>query len=149
MDITLAIDYGTVRVGLALCVGWIARPLEVLPHRSLVSLIDRVLKLAKEELVTQFLVGLPVNADGSEGPQAEITRAFANQLALQTTLPVLLWNEYGSSMNAQQQMIASNTRRKKRRKKLDAIAAAVFLQEFVDDSQKNVERVLPQRIETS
>jgi len=148
MDITLAVDYGTARVGVALCVGWIARPLEVLPHRSLASLIDRVLKLAKEELVTQFLVGLPVNANGSEGPQAEITRTFANQLALHTTLPVLLWNEYGSSMNAQQQMIASKTRRKSRRKRLDAIAAAVFLQEFVDDSKKNVERVLPQRIET-
>ena len=44
--------------------------------------LDRLLKLAKEELVTQFLVGLPVNADGSEGPQAEIVRAFAHELAL-------------------------------------------------------------------
>lgn len=148
MDITLAIDYGRVRVGVALCVGWIARPLEILPHRSLSSLIDRLLKLAKEELVTQFLVGLPVHADGSEGEQAKIARTFANELALHTKLPVLLWNEYGSSISAQQQMIASNTRRKKRRKKLDAIAAAVFLQEFIDDSEKNVERVLPQRIET-
>ena len=149
MDITLAIDYGAARVGVALSVGWIARPLQILPHQSLASLIDRLLKLAKEELATQFLVGLPINADGSEGRQAETVRAFANELALHTTLPVLLWNEYGSSKSAQQQMIASNTRRKSRRKKLDAIAAAVFLQEFVDDSEKKVERVSPQRIENS
>ncbi len=146
MDITLAVDYGTVRVGLALCVGWIARPLEILPHRSLSSLIERILNVAKEELVTQFLVGLPVNADGSEGEQAKIARTFAHALASHTTLPVLLWNEYGSSFNAQQQMIASNTRRKKRRKKLDAVAAAVFLQEFIDDKEKNVERIISQRI---
>ena len=143
MNVTLAIDYGSARVGVAASGGWMARPLKVLPHGSLSSLIDRLLRLAKEEMATQFLVGLPVNADGSEGEQAARVRVFAGELAERSPLPVLLWSEYGSSKNAQQQMIAANTRRKSRRQKLDAIAAAVFLQEFIENSNKQVERVFP------
>lgn len=144
MVVTLAIDYGSARVGTAVSAGWMARALEVLPHGSVESLIERLLTLARQEMVTQFLVGLPVNADGSEGEQAVAARAFAQQLAARTDLPVLLWSEYGSSQAAQAQMIGNSSRRKTRREKLDAMAAAMFLQEFVERNGAEAERVYPE-----
>lgn len=141
MEITLAVDYGTARIGIAISVGWLARPLDVLPHHSLTSLIERLLSLAKQEMATQFLIGLPVNADGSEGAQAAVVRNFAQQLANRTPLPVLLWDEYGSSQAALANMINANLGRKKRRKQLDAYAAVIFLQEFIERSQIEPERL--------
>ncbi len=143
MEITLAIDYGAARVGTAVSAGWLARPLEVLPHGTLPSLIERVAALARQEMATRVIVGLPVNADGSEGEQAAVARAFANALAAALPLPVWLWNEYGSSQSAQAQMIGAATRRKARRQKLDAVAAAVFLQEYVERAGEGAERVFP------
>lgn len=147
MVVTLAIDYGAARVGTAVSAGWMARALEVLPHHSLESLLARLLVLAHHEMATQFLVGLPVNADGSEGEQATAARAFARQLAARTELPVLLWSEYGSSQAAQAQMIGNSSRRKTRREKLDAMAAAIFLQEFVERAGAEAERVYPEGTE--
>jgi putative holliday junction resolvase len=143
MEVTFAIDYGASRVGTAASSGFHARPLEVLPHGSIESLIARLLKLAHQEMVTRFVVGLPVNADGTEGEQAAAARAFAATLAAATPLPVYLWNEYGSSQAAQAQMIGASTSRKARREKLDAIAAAVFLQEFVEQQGTGAELVSP------
>lgn len=141
MEVTFAIDYGTARIGTAISIGWLARPFEVLPHHSLTSLIERLLTLAKQEMATQFLVGLPVNADGSEGAQAIVVRAFAQELANRSQLPVLLWDEYGSSQAALANMINANLRRKKRRKQLDAYAAVMFLQEFIERSEIEPERL--------
>ncbi|MDQ4077944.1 MAG: Holliday junction resolvase RuvX [Chloroflexota bacterium] len=143
MEVTLAIDYGTARVGTAVSAGWMARPLEVLPHGTMETLIERLKVLAKQEMVTRFLVGLPINADGSEGEQADAVRAFAARLAAAVPQPVFLWNEYGSSQAAQTHMIASGTGRKARRERLDAIAAAVFLQEFIEQAGVGAERVDP------
>jgi putative holliday junction resolvase len=144
MEITLAVDYGHSRTGTAVSAGWMARPLEVLHERAPEALITRLLVLARQEMATRFLVGLPVNADGTEGEQAQSARQFARQLAAATALPVYLWNEYGSSQAAQAQMIGANTRRKARREKLDAIAAAVFLQEYVEQGGDGAEQVLPE-----
>ncbi len=146
MEVTLAIDYGAARVGTAVSAGFMARPLEVLPHGSGESLIVRLQALAREEMVTRYVVGLPVNADGSEGEQAAAARAFAGQLARAVPQPVLLWNEYGSSQAAQAQMIGASTSRRARREKLDAWAAAHFLQEFVEREGIGAERVLPKDV---
>ncbi len=143
MEVTFAIDYGSSRVGTAVSAGWMATPLDVLPHGTLDSLLERLLKLAHQEMVTRFVVGLPINADSTEGEQAAAARAFAARLAAATPLPVYLWNEYGSSQAAQAQMIGANTSRKARREKLDAIAAAVFLQEFVEQKGAGAELVRP------
>ncbi|MGH2543343.1 MAG: Holliday junction resolvase RuvX [Ardenticatenaceae bacterium] len=144
MEITLAIDYGSARVGTAMSAGWMARPLEVLPHGTVESLIDRLRALARREMVTRFVVGLPVNADGSEGAQAAAARAFALALTRAVPQPVFLWNEYGSSQAAQAQMIDAQTRRRARREKLDAVAAALFLQEFLEQDGVSAERVYPE-----
>lgn len=141
MELTFAIDYGHRRVGTAVSAGFHARPLEVLPHGELDSLVRRLLELAHHEQATRIVVGLPRNADGSEGEQATLTRAFASRLAAESPLPVLLWDEYGSTARAQQQLIASGRRRKGRRERLDAVAAALLLQDFVERGPEGAERV--------
>lgn len=142
MEVTLAIDYGARRVGLAVSAGFLARPLEVVPHGELDALVARILRLAAQEMVTRLVVGLPVHADGTEGEQAAASRHFARHLAGRTPLPVLLFDEYGSSQSAQSALIAGGARRRKRRARLDAVAAAQFLQEFVDRDGQGSERIL-------
>ena len=144
MEVTLAVDYGLARVGTAVCAGWMARPLEVIPATAgEEAVIERLLALAAHEMATRLLVGLPVNADGSEGEQAKLAREFAARLAARTALPVYLWDEYGSSQAAMNQMIGAGRRRRARKEQLDAVAAALFLQEFVDQGGEGGERVLP------
>lgn len=143
MEVTVAIDYGAARVGVAASAGWMARPVTVLPRAALPTLLDQLRALAKQEMASLWLVGLPVNADGSEGEQAQATRAFARALANAVPEPVFLWNEYGSSQRAQQRMIEMGTSRKARRDKLDAWAAAVFLQDWIEQGGTGAERVWP------
>jgi putative Holliday junction resolvase len=143
-EITLAIDYGAKRVGVALSGGYLATPLEVLPHGRGASLVERVLQLARREQATQLVVGWPLNMDGSAGPQAEKAANFARQLAAATTLPVFLWDERRSSSEAQQQLIESGAGRKARKEKRDAVAAAVFLQDFIAQQGQGAQRVLPE-----
>jgi putative Holliday junction resolvase len=107
-------------------------------------LIRQIRELAKEEMVTRYLVGLPVNADGTEGEQASEAREFAMSLACAVPEPVFLWDEYGSSQAAQERLLEGSHRRKARRERLDAVAAAVFLQEYVDRDGAGAERVYPE-----
>ncbi len=143
MEISLAIDYGATRVGVAASAGFLPRPLDVLQHGALDGLIERLLKIARNEMATRIIIGLPVNADSTEGEQAKSVRYFAQRLANATVLPVWLWNEYGSSQAAQAQMIAANTSKKARKTKLDALAAAAFLQEYIEQNGEGAERVCP------
>nr|WP_290666547.1 Holliday junction resolvase RuvX [Ardenticatena sp.] len=148
VEMVLAIDYGKRRVGVAAGVGMAPRPVGVLPHGSLDSLIERILHLARSEGADKIIVGLPLNADGSEGEQAAQSRAFAEALAAQTDIPVFLWDERYTSQDAQQQMIAAGTTQKARREKLDAVAAAVMLEHYFARQGTGAERVLPKSTET-
>lgn len=141
---TMGIDYGGRRVGIAAGVGFAPRPIDVLPHGDDVgALIERILAIADDEGVERIVVGLPLNADGSEGEQAAATRAFAERLAATTSRPVLLWDERHTSQQAQEQMIAAGTGQKTRRDRLDAVAAAVLLQDFFAQDGAGAERVSP------
>lgn len=147
-EVVLAVDYGKRRVGVAAGVGLAPRPVAVLPHGSLDSLIERILHLARNEHADKIIVGLPLNADGSEGEQAAQSRAFAEALASQTKIPVFLWDERYTSKDAQQQMIAAGTTQKARREKLDAVAAAVMLEHYFAHQGAGAERVLPKSTES-
>ncbi|MCB0078977.1 MAG: Holliday junction resolvase RuvX, partial [Anaerolineales bacterium] len=142
-EVTMAVDYGTARVGVAVSAGLLARPVEVIPNRTPDQLLAQLQRLARDELVTRWLVGLPTNADGSEGEQAAVSREFAQWLADAQPLPVFLWDEHGSSQQAQAQMIAAGMKQKRRKEMLDAWAAAQFLQQYVDRDGWGVEQVWP------
>ncbi|MFQ5805702.1 MAG: Holliday junction resolvase RuvX [Phycisphaerae bacterium] len=131
----LGIDYGERRIGLALGdpAERIASPAATLDGTGTASgNARRVLQWAAENDVAAAVVGLPINMDGSLGPQAKRSQEFAQQLRNLGNLPVELWDERLSSFQADQFMRAAILSRSKRRKRRDALAAQVILQSFLD-----------------
>lgn len=122
----MAIDYGTRRTGVALSDPGrvLATPLTVLDSRDRDWVLARLKKLAVEHEVTQLVVGLPLNMDGSAGPAAEACREVAAILERKTRLPVELLDERLSTVEA--------ARFTSDRSRLDAVAAALILQEWLD-----------------
>lgn len=135
----LALDVGDRRVGVAISDegGLIASPLTVIYRASKAEDFGRIARLARERAVAGLVVGHPLNADGSAGPQAGRIERYAAALAraLQEDgldLPLTLWDEYGSTRRAQKAMIAAGRKVKDRRERIDAVAAAVILQDYLD-----------------
>ena len=91
-----------------------------------------LLALATERAATGFVLGLPVNMDGSEGPRAQSTRAFARNLAKLTELPIALWDERLSTAAVERGLIEADMSRKRRDEVIDQHAAAFILQGALD-----------------
>ena len=129
----MAIDHGSKRIGVAVgdSGAGIASPIEVLPAAPADRALRRLKDLVAEYQVTGLVVGWPLNMDDSEGPQGQLARAMASQLAHATPKPVLLWDERLSSFVADK-ALAGHLTRMKRRSRQDAIAAAAILQDFFD-----------------
>jgi putative holliday junction resolvase len=136
----LGIDAGERRVGLALSDAsrLLASPLSVLDRRrGLATVLEAIAGVAAREAVSQVVVGWPLNADGSAGPQAQRAERFAGLVERATHLPVQLWDERLSTHQAEAVLRAQgrNTRRARARGQIDAIAAAVILQDYLDASR--------------
>jgi putative Holliday junction resolvase len=136
---TLAIDLGTRRVGLALSDegGRFATPLEVLTVSAPEQALARILPLIEKEAVRQIVLGLPLNMDDTLGPAARTTLAWGRTLAAQSGVPVLFVDERLSSFAAEQTLLdrkkaGEKLTRQKKKRQLDAVAAASFLQQFLD-----------------
>jgi putative Holliday junction resolvase len=136
---TLGIDLGARRVGLALsdADGRLASPLEVLQVSSADGALDPVMRVILEEGVERVVVGLPLNMDDSIGPQARQAIAWAKTLRRRSGKPVLLVDERLSTYEAEQTLIerkrgGEKLTRKRKKERLDAVAAAVLLQAFLD-----------------
>jgi len=129
----LAIDYGTKRTGLAVCDAGetIASPLAVVQGRK--ELIERVKRVVASEDIGAIVVGLPLNMDGTEGPQAKLVLAFARELGRQIPIPIHLQDERLSSFEAEHKLNDIGLTRGKKRERLDALAAADILQSFLDE----------------
>lgn len=129
----LAIDYGTKRTGLAVCDAGetIASPLAVVQGRK--ELIERVKRVVASEDIGAIVVGLPLNMDGTEGPQAKLVLAFARELGRQIPIPIHLQDERLSSFVAEHKLNDIGLTRGKKRERLDALAAADILQSFLDE----------------
>lgn len=128
----LAIDYGMKRTGLAICDAQetIASPLAVVQGHK--DLIARIRKIVASEGIGGIVVGLPLNMDDSEGPQARLVQAFAKELGRQVQIPIHLQDERLSSFAAEEKLHEFGLTRGKKRERLDALAAADILQTFLD-----------------
>ncbi len=129
------IDYGTARIGLAVSdpVGTLASPLCAISGKGTpTQQIESIAAAVAEYEIDEWVVGLPLNMDGSEGPQARLTRQFAQHLAAQTNQIVHCWDERLSSKQADVYMAGSGLTRKKKKNRRDALAAQVILQSFLD-----------------
>ena len=130
----LGVDLGDKTIGLALSDSRriIASPLETLKRTKFRADAERLLALAKRHDVGALVVGLPRNMDGSEGPRAQSTRAFARNLAKLTELPIALWDERLSTAAVERQLIAADASRSRRAAIIDQHAAAYILQGALD-----------------
>lgn len=129
----MGIDYGDARTGVAisdlLCT--IVGSTYVVPSRNREKAIADIVRLAKENQVEQIVVGLPRNMDGSEGPRAELCRAFAEQLRQAAGLPVAMWDERRTTVEAHNILSQHNYHGKKRKETVDAVAASLILEGYL------------------
>ncbi|HSM19470.1 MAG TPA: Holliday junction resolvase RuvX [Hyphomicrobiales bacterium] len=130
----IGVDLGTKTIGLALSdVGRsIASPLVTLKRTKFHADADRLLALCVEHGVGGLVIGLPVNMDGSEGPRAQSTRAFARNLANKTDLPIALWDERLSTEAVTRTLLEADASRARRAELVDKLAAAYILQGALD-----------------
>lgn len=131
---TLAIDYGLRRIGLALSdeSGRLASPLEVIEVSSPEMAVKRVAEIALKEDAKRLAVGLPLNMDDSVGPAAKEAIRWGKELAAACKLPVVFLDERLSSFAADQLLRGQRLTRKGKKRRQDALAAADFLQGFLD-----------------
>lgn len=132
--VLLALDLGTKTIGTALCdAGWrFATAGKTLPRGKFGKDSAAIKALVGERRVAGVILGLPRNMDGSEGPRAQSTRAYAANLVTALNLPILLWDERWSTASADAAMIGQDMSRKKRAARIDSHAAAVILQGAID-----------------
>jgi putative Holliday junction resolvase len=110
----------------------VATGVETIHRKRFSADAARLLALAAERSAAGFVLGLPVNMDGSEGPRAQSTRAFARNLARVTDLPIALWDERLSTAAVERELIAADATRARRAKVIDQHAAAFILQGALD-----------------
>jgi putative pre-16S rRNA nuclease len=110
----------------------LATGVETITRKNFSSDAARLLALAAERKAAGFVLGLPINMDGSEGPRAQSTRAFARNLARLTELPIALWDERLSTAAVERELIAADVTRAKRAKVIDQHAAIFILQGALD-----------------
>ena len=133
MNKIMGIDYGDARTGVAisdlLCN--IVGSTCVVPSRNREKAVADIVKLAKDNMVGEIVVGLPRNMDGSEGPRAQLCREFAEVLKEATGLPVAMWDERRTTVEAHNILSQHNYHGKKRKETVDAVAASLILEGYL------------------
>jgi len=130
----MGLDLGTKTIGLALSdvERRIATPLETIRRVKFSIDAKAMLALAEKYSVAAFVIGLPLNMDGSEGPRVQATRAFVRNLAALSAIPVLFQDERLSTAAVTRALIDADTSRARRAELVDKLAAAYILQAFID-----------------
>jgi putative Holliday junction resolvase len=130
----IGLDLGTKTIGVAVSDPdrKLATGVETVARKAFTADAQRVLALAGERNVIGFVLGLPINMDGSEGPRAQSTRAFARNFAKLTTLPIMFWDERLSTAAVERELIANDVSRAKRAAVIDEHAAMFILQGALD-----------------
>jgi len=130
----IGIDAGTKTLGLALSdvTRTIASPLTVLRRSKFKADAADLLRIATEHKIAGFVLGLPINLDGTSGPRVQATRALARNLNALTPLPILLWDERLSTAAAERTLLEADASRKRRAQVVDKLAATLILQGALD-----------------
>ena len=129
----IAIDYGDARTGVAVSdlTGTLAGEALTIQEWNAEKLAQRLAFFARERGAGQFVLGLPKNMDGTEGVRAEKSREFKSKLEAASGLPVVLWDERRSSIEAHAILHANGKKEKKHRKTVDAVAASLILDGYL------------------
>lgn len=135
--IIMGVDLGHARTGIAVCDKReiLASPVKVITAYTNEKVAAEVTALAKELRAEKIVVGLPKNMDGSERESAQNARAFAAMLQESTGLPVVMQDERGTTVTAHGYLNETNVRGKKRKQTVDAVAAVIILQNYLDSTR--------------
>ncbi|MGE3312147.1 MAG: Holliday junction resolvase RuvX [Limisphaerales bacterium] len=130
----LALDHGTVRIGMAVSdeLGMLAHPMDPHPAEPLPALLDAIKAIIRNREIALILVGLPRNMDGSMGPAVQKVEAFVHLLRETIAIPVRTWDERLTTLQAHRLLAETGKREKERRGRVDSSAAAVLLQSYLD-----------------
>ena len=136
--IIMSVDLGKARTGLAVCdkTEFLASPYTVIFEKSPKMLPQRVAEAVREAKAELVVVGLPKNMDGTEGESARNARAFAATLTELTGVKTVMQDERGTTITAHNFLNETNTRGKKRKNAVDAVAATIILQDFLDSRRE-------------
>ena len=136
----LAVDYGDARTGLAACDPgeMLASPVGTVEHWDPQKVAEEAAKAAKEVRAERIVVGHPLNMDGTIGPRAEKCQALAQRLRARTDLPVVLWDERRTTVDAHRILGEQGVRAIKRKDKVDAVAASLILEGYL--ARKRIQR---------
>ncbi|MEG2074032.1 MAG: Holliday junction resolvase RuvX [Angelakisella sp.] len=130
----LAVDYGDARTGLALCDAgeMLASPIGVIHQWDSDKLLAEIAETAKREHAREIVVGNPLNMDGSAGARSQLCRDFAARLGEQSGISVVLWDERSTTVTATHYLNVTNTRGQKRKNVVDAVAATIILESYMN-----------------
>lgn len=128
------LDLGTKTIGVAVSDGMrqVASPLTVIRRQKFTLDAADLLAIVRDRALVGLVMGLPRNMDGSEGPRAQSTRAFARNLERLTPLPITFWDERLSTVAAERALLEADTSRKRRAEVIDQVAAGYILQGALD-----------------
>ena len=135
----MSVDLGKVRTGIAVSDinEYLASPLCVIKERDREILAKKVSDIANENNVLQIVVGLPLNMDGSKGESAKAADEFSKILSKYTDANIILQDERGTTISAHSYLNVTNTRGEKRKSVVDAVAATIILQDYLDFRRNN------------
>lgn len=131
---TLGLDFGTKTIGVAAsdALGLTAQTVTTIRRTNLKTDLAALAGLVREYEAERFVIGLPLNMDGTEGPRAEATHRFVDALTQSLGLPVELWDERLSTVAAQRTLLEADLSRARRREVIDQMAAQFILQGWLD-----------------
>ena len=130
----MAVDLGDARTGLACCdrTEFLASPIGVIHETDFNEIIRQVAVASVEYDVKEIIVGYPVNMNGTVGERAEKCQKFADILSQLVDIPVRLWDERSTTVSATSYLNETNTRGKKRKEVIDAVAATIILESYMN-----------------
>ena len=139
----MAIDYGDAHTGVAISdpTGFLAGMTTTIHSRKAEVVLSELARLVKEHQVDQLVMGFPRNMDGTEGPRAALYREFAASLEEATGMPVRLWDERRTTVEAHQILSSQNYHGKKRKNTVDAVAASLILEGYLGYLRNHAEEV--------
>ena len=130
----MAIDYGDAHTGVALSdpTGFLAGSATTIHSRKEEVVLSELARMVRENQVDELVMGFPRNMDGTEGPRAELYRAFAGKVEEATGLKVVLWDERRTTVDAHRILFEAGKNANKRKKTVDAVAASLILEGYLD-----------------